>query len=63
MRKHKLLIGLGLIMVILLHASGLVEKTFGMREKSEDDEKKMSSIFEVLKIPNFPPKTEVKKTD
>lgn len=57
MRKNKLLVSFGLILVILLHASGLVERTFGMRKKGER-EQKTASIFSVLKIPNFPPKPE-----
>lgn len=60
MRKNKILVSLGLIFVILFHASGLVESTFGMKKKNERDQEKLSSIFDVLKIPNFPPKTEAK---
>jgi hypothetical protein len=59
MRKNKMLVSFGLILVILLHASGLVERTFGMKKKSENRQK-VSSIFSVLKIPNFPPKPEDK---
>jgi hypothetical protein len=60
MRNNKILVSFGLILVILLHASGLVERTLGMKEKSDRDQSKVSSIFSVLKIPNFPPKTEDK---
>ena len=56
MRKNKILVSVGLIMVILLHASGLVEKGFGMDKKNKKEQ--VSSIFDVLKIPNFPPKIE-----
>ena len=58
MRENKILVSIGLIFVILLHASGLVERSFGMKKKGERE--KVSSIFEVLKIPNFPPKQGVR---
>ena len=58
MRKNKVLVSIGLIFVILFHASGLVEKGLGMEKKSKDDQSKVGGIFSVLKIPNFPPKVD-----
>ena len=58
MRKNKVLVSIGLIFVILFHASGLVEKGLGMEKKSKEDQSKVGGIFSVLKIPNFPPKVD-----
>ena len=58
MRKNKVLVSIGLIFVILIHASGLVEKGLGMEKKSKEEQSKVGSIFSVLKIPNFPPKVD-----
>lgn len=58
MRKNIVLVSVGLIFVILFHASGLVEKGLGMKKKSKDEQSKVGSIFSVLKIPNFPPKVD-----
>ena len=37
MRKNIVLVSIGLIFVILFHASGLVEKGLGMKKKSKDE--------------------------
>ena len=58
MRKNIVLVSIGLIFVILFHASGLVEKGLGMEKKSKEDQSKVGGIFSVLKIPNFPPKVD-----
>ena len=62
MRKNKVLVSIGLIFVILFHASGLVEKGLGMEKKSKEDQSKVGGIFSVLKIPNFPPKVDEEET-
>jgi hypothetical protein len=58
MRKNIVLVSIGLIFVILFHASGLVEKALGMEKKNKEEQSKVGSIFSVLKIPNFPPKVD-----
>ena len=61
-RKNVVLVSIGLIFVILLHASGLVEKALGMEKKNKEEQSKVGSIFSVLKIPNFPPKVDEEET-
>tara|TARA_B100000575_G_scaffold293587_1_gene305517 strand:- start:6099 stop:6323 length:225 start_codon:yes stop_codon:yes gene_type:complete len=58
MRKNIVLVSFGLILVILFHASGIVEKGLGMEKKSKEDQSKVGGILSVLKIPNFPPKVD-----
>ena len=58
MRKNIVLVSIGLIFIILFHASGIVEKGLGMEKKSKDEQSKVGGIFSVLKIPNFPPKVD-----
>ena len=47
MRDNKILIGVFAIFVVLIHASGLMEKLFGLERKEEEENK---GIMDVLKI-------------
>ena len=47
MRDNKILIGMFAIFVVLIHASGLMEKLFGLERKEEEENK---GIMDVLKI-------------
>ena len=46
MRDNKILIGTFAIFVVLIHASGLMEKLFGLERKEEESK----GIMDVLKI-------------
>jgi len=46
MRDNKILIGMFAIFVVLIHASGLMEKLFGLERKEEESK----GIMDVLKI-------------